>query len=118
MEILNDIVVKFTTYNANVEYDIYEDSLLLFDNSSLIETLPLPGLVFTGIKLVYNDLVKLECYDIEMKKVEYSFWNGYLFLEFKGREACICSTKFVPKEVVDFIEEFKPHFLEVSNESI
>jgi len=114
----NDILVKFALYSSKVKYDIYKNTLLLYDNSNLIDRLPLPGLVFTGIKLEYNEVVKLNCYDVEMQKVEHSIWSKYLFLEFKHREICICSIEFVPKENINFIDKFKPHFVEVTSESI
>ena len=118
MEVGNNIVVKFTTYSDKVKYDTYEGSFVIFDNTNLIDKTPLPTLLFTGVKLEVNEVVKLICRDDTDKIIPHSFWNGWLYLEPKDVKDFIGTVSFFPQEESKTVKEFYGNFIEVINESI
>ncbi len=118
MEVGNNILVKFYTYNNTVKYDTYEGSFIVFNNNSLITKVPLPTLLFTGVKFEVNYSVKIVCRDADNIIVQHSFWDSWLYVEPKQVDDFIGTISFFPQEDNKIVEEFYGNFLEVVNESI
>lgn len=112
MKVENDILVKFTIYNDKVKYNTDDFVMTLFDNSDLI-ALPLTSLIFTGVKLEFSNLVSLICKDKNLNIVDYSIWDGYLYIDDKKEDGMFYVTEFIPIDSEAEIKDLRSNFLEI-----
>ena len=115
MEIGNNIVVKFYLFNQDVEYDIANGVIVLYDHSNLYPGNSISS-IFTGVKLEVHEKVKIVCEDFNESILNHSLYNGYICVQ-KQKSSVgkpICLVRFLPKKTQKTIDNFRGNFIKIN----